>query len=79
MGRLLRYDEDDINALTQGCDALRAENERLRVAILEIIKVSNKYKLKEDQRDDDYWGGDIYDVLTEIDKILDKALNEETK
>ena len=57
-------------------DALRAENERLREALREIVKASSKYELKEDQGDDEYWVDNSYSILIEIDKIVEKALNE---
>ena len=63
-------------------DKLRAENERLKMALREIIDTSSKYKLEnDDDNSNNYWEWDdnALDLLIEIDKIVEQALNEVTK
>ena len=62
-------------------DQLRAENERLKMALREIIDTSSKYKLENDDNSNNYWEWDdnALALLIEIDKIVEQALNEVTK
>ena len=68
MGRLVRYDEDDINALTQGCDALRAENERLRGVMTKIVALK-----------DDYMEVSVDFLFQDAVEFAEQALDEVTK
>jgi hypothetical protein len=68
--------------LTKERDKLRAENEKLKIAFREIAKASSKYKVEGDEDgNNNYWEWDdnSLDIIIEIDKIVEKALNEVTK
>ena len=75
-------DEDIEYILQSEYDKLRAENERLKMALREIIDTSSKYKLEnDDDNSNNYWEWDdnALCLLIEIDKIVEQALNEVTK
>ena len=74
-------DEDIEYILQSEYDKLRAENERLKMALREIIDTSSKYKLENDDNSNNYWEWDdnALALLIEIDKIVEQALNEVTK
>lgn len=61
---------------------LEQEKERLREALREIADTSSKYKLEgNEDGNNNYWEWEdnALDLLNEIDKIVEKALNEVTK
>ena len=67
-------------------DQLKAENEKLketlRETLREIANTSSKYELENyDDNSNNYWEWDdnALDLLIEIDKIVEQALNEVTK